>query len=225
MGAYMELIDVHKEFILGNNKIKAVDGVSLSVHKGERLRISGRSGSGKSTLLNLMAGLEKITLGKIIIDGSHLEQLNERDRIRYRRKNIGFIFQSYNLLPQYTALENVALPLILRGMAPKERLEKAREIMERVGIYSHAKHKPNEMSGGQQQRVGIARALVTNPNIVFADEPTGNLDTRTSKEVMDLLIKFFIKEGTTFILVSHDEIAAEYTTRTIYLEDGKLINS
>ena len=224
MGGYIELKDVQKEFILGDNVIKAVSGIDLSVEKGERLRISGRSGSGKSTLLNLMAGLEKTTSGQIIIDGNRIDQMNERDRIRYRRKTIGFIFQSYNLLPQYTALENVALPLLLRGIAPKKRIEMAKEIMEQVGIYSHAKHKPNEMSGGQQQRVGIARALITSPPIVFADEPTGNLDTKTSQEVMELLTKLFIQRGTTFVLVSHDEGIQDYTTRTIYLEDGRIIN-
>lgn len=224
MIGYIELKDVRKEFILGDNIIKAVNGIDESIGKGERLRISGRSGSGKSTLLNLLAGLEKTTSGEIIIDGSHIEKMGERGRIRFRRKSIGFIFQSYNLLPQYTALENVTLPLILRGIAPRQRIEMAKEIMEQVGIYSHIKHKPNEMSGGQQQRVGIARALVTSPPIVFADEPTGNLDTKTSKEVMDILTKLFIKNGTTFVLVSHDEDTKPDTTRTIYLKDGKTIN-
>ncbi len=225
MEEYIKLIDVRKEFKLGENIIKAVNEIDLSMGKGDMLRITGRSGSGKSTLLNLMAGLEEATSGEIIIDGSHIEKMNERERIRYRRKNIGFIFQSYNLLPQYTALENVALPLILRGVDTKKREEMAKEIMEQVGIYSHASHKPNEMSGGQQQRVGIARALVTSPPIVFADEPTGNLDTKTSEEVMELLLKLFNKKRTTFILVSHDEETKDYIEKTIHLEDGEIINS
>ena len=225
MEGYIKLKKVRKEFILGKNIIKAVNGIDLSIKKGEMLRIAGRSGSGKSTLLNLMAGLERVTSGEIIIAGGHIEKMNERERIRFRRENIGFIFQSYNLLPQYTALENVALPLILRGVAPKEREKMAKEIMEQVGIYSHANHKPNEMSGGQQQRVGIARALVTNPPIVFADEPTGNLDTKTSEQVMELLVKLFKEKGTTFVLVSHDEDTSDYIEKTIYLEDGKIINS
>lgn len=225
MEGYIKLKKVRKEFILGKNIIKAVNGIDLSIKKGEMLRIAGRSGSGKSTLLNLMAGLERVTSGEIIIAGGHIEKMNERERIRFRRENIGFIFQSYNLLPQYTALENVALPLILRGVAPKEREKMAKEIMEQVGIYSHANHKPNEMSGGQQQRVGIARALVTNPPIVFADEPTGNLDTKTSEQVMELLVKLFKEKGTTFVLVSHDEDTRDYIEKTIYLEDGKIINS
>lgn len=225
MEGYIKLKKVRKEFILGKNIIKAVNGIDLSIKKGEMLRIAGRSGSGKSTLLNLMAGLERVTSGEIIIAGGHIEKMNERERIRFRRENIGFIFQSYNLLPQYTALENVALPLILRGIAPKEREKMAKEIMEQVGIYSHANHKPNEMSGGQQQRVGIARALVTNPPIVFADEPTGNLDTKTSEQVMELLVKLFKEKGTTFVLVSHDEDTRDYIEKTIYLEDGKIINS
>jgi len=148
--------------------------------------------------------------------------MSERQSIRFRRENIGFIFQSYNLLPQYTALENVSLPLILKGIGQKERTEMAIEIMEKVGIETHMNHKPNEMSGGQQQRVGIARALVTSPRIVLADEPTGNLDTKTSMEVMELLVKLFQEKGTTFLLVSHDKITQKYTKRTINLLDGKI---
>lgn len=222
MNPYISVRNLKKEFYLGENIIRAVDDVTFHVNKGEHLRLSGRSGSGKSTMLNLLAGLEKVTSGEIIIDGEHIELMSEIERIRFRRKNVGFIFQSYNLLPQYTALENVILPLILKGVPPKERNRKAREIMSQVGVESHADHKPMEMSGGQQQRVGIARALVTDPPIVFADEPTGNLDLKTSIEVMDLLTNLFKQKGTTFILVSHDEEIMEYTDRVIYLLDGKI---
>lgn len=222
MDSYIIVKDLKKEFYLGDNIIRAVDGVSFQLGRGEQLRLSGRSGSGKSTMLNLLAGLEKVTSGEIVIDGSHIEEMSEIERIRFRRKNVGFIFQSYNLLPQYTALENVVLPLILKGVSPKERNSKAREIMKQVGVESHADHKPMEMSGGQQQRVGIARALVTDPPIVFADEPTGNLDLKTSIEVMELLTGLFKEKETTFILVSHDEEIKEYTDRTIHLLDGKV---
>lgn len=222
--SFIELRNIKKEFKIGENIVKALDGISLSIEKKEIISITGRSGSGKSTLLNILAGLEKSTDGEIIIEGEHIEKMGESQRIKFRRKNIGFIFQSYNLLPQYTALENVALPLALKGIEPKERIEKAREIMKQVGIETHENHRPNEMSGGQQQRVGIARALITDPAIVLADEPTGNLDTRTSIEVMELLINLFREKGTTFLLVSHDEVAKNYTERTINLLDGKIVD-
>lgn len=219
---FIELRDIKKEFVIGENIIKALDGINISISKGDFISISGRSGSGKSTLLNILAGLEKPTAGKITIDSNSIENMSERQSIRFRRENIGFIFQSYNLLPQYTALENVSLPLILKGIGQKERTEMAIEIMEKVGIETHMNHKPNEMSGGQQQRVGIARALITSPRIVLADEPTGNLDTKTSMEVMELLVKLFQEKGTTFLLVSHDKITQKYTKRTINLLDGKI---
>lgn len=222
MSDFIELINIKKEFVIGENVIKALVGIDISINKGEFVSIAGRSGSGKSTLLNILAGLEKPTDGKIIIDNNHIENMSERQSIRFRRENIGFIFQSYNLLPQYTALENVSLPLILKGIEKRKRTEMAIEIMERVGIETHMNHKPNEMSGGQQQRVGIARALVTSPRIVLADEPTGNLDTETSMEVMELLVKLFKEKGTTFLLVSHDKITQKYTKRTINILDGKI---
>ena len=173
------LRDVKKEYVVGESHIHALDGVSLCVEPGEFICIAGRSGSGKSTLLNMLAGLENPTSGEIEILGQHIEKMNEASRIRFRQKHIGFVFQSYNLMPQYTAVENVELPLTLRGVGQKERRARAMEVMEQVGIASHAQHKPSEMSGGQQQRVGIARALITEPPIIFADELTGNLDTKT----------------------------------------------
>ena len=220
----IQLQDVRKEYVVGDSHIHALDGVSLTVSPGEFVCISGRSGSGKSTMLNMLAGLEKPTSGEIIILDKHIENMSESARIRFRRQYIGFVFQSYNLMPQYTAVENVELPLMLRGIGKRERRKQALAVMEQVGIVSHAEHKPSELSGGQQQRVGIARALITKPPIVFADELTGNLDTKTSAEIMDLLTGLFRSSGTTFMLVSHDPDMSQYTDRTIHLLDGKIIS-
>ena len=220
----IRLQDVRKEYVVGESHIHALDGVSLTVSPGEFVCISGRSGSGKSTMLNMLAGLEKPTSGEIVILDKHIENMSESARIRFRRQYIGFVFQSYNLMPQYTAVENVELPLMLRGIGKRERRKQALAVMEQVGIVSHAEHKPSELSGGQQQRVGIARALITKPPIVFADELTGNLDTKTSAEIMDLLTELFRAGGTTFLLVSHDPDMSRYTDRTIHLLDGKIIS-
>ena len=220
----IRLQDVRKEYVVGDSHIHALDGVSLTVSPGEFVCISGRSGSGKSTMLNMLAGLEKPTSGEIVILDKHIENMSESARIRFRRQYIGFVFQSYNLLPQYTAVEDVELPLMLRGIGKRERRKQALAVMEQVGIVSHAEHKPSELSGGQQQRVGIARALITKPPIIFADELTGNLDTKTSAEIMDLLTGLFRESGTTFMLVSHDPDMSQYTDRTIHLLDGKIIS-
>ncbi len=220
----IRLQDVRKEYVVGDSHIHALDGVSLTVSPGEFVCISGRSGSGKSTMLNMLAGLEKPNSGEIVILDKHIENMSESARIRFRRQYIGFVFQSYNLMPQYTAVENVELPLMLRGIGKRERRKQALAVMEQVGIVSHAEHKPSELSGGQQQRVGIARALITKPPIVFADELTGNLDTKTSAEIMDLLTGLFRSSGTTFMLVSHDPDMSQYTDRTIHLLDGKIIS-
>ena len=197
----IRLQDVRKEYVVGDSHIHALDGVSLTVSPGEFVCISGRSGSGKSTMLNMLAGLEKPTSGEIVILDKHIENMSESARIRFRRQYIGFVFQSYNLMPQYTAVENVELPLMLRGIGKRERRKQALAVMEQVGIVSHAEHKPSELSGGQQQRVGIARALITKPPIVFADELTGNLDTKTSAEIMDLLTGLFRSSGTTLLSI------------------------
>lgn len=222
MEKVLETIRAVKEYQVGESKVTAVDGITMEVKQGEFVCIFGRSGSGKSTLLNLLAGLEKPTSGEVIIKGKHLEAMGEGQRNRFRREHIGFIFQSYNLLPQFSALENVAMPLALRGRPPRERKEAAEEMLELVGLGSHLRHKPSELSGGQQQRVGIARAIITRPEIVFADEPTGNLDTRTGQEVMELLTDIFHQWGTTFVLVSHDPDMRKFTDRSILLSDGRL---
>lgn len=211
-----------KYYTVGNNTVKALDGVDFRIQAGEFIGVMGRSGSGKSTLLNMLAGLESPTDGSLKINGAPVGKLSERERIRFRRKNIGFVFQSYNLMPQYTTLENVALPLAIRGVGKKAREELAEEALLRVGLQENLRHLPLELSGGEQQRVGIARAIITKPPIVLADEPTGNLDTKTSAEVMELLTTLFREEKTTFILVTHDPEMRRFTDRTICLRDGKL---
>lgn len=218
----IETNNLQKHYQVGENSVHAVDGVDLTVREGEFVCISGRSGSGKSTLLSLLAGLESPTDGEVKLLGEHLERMNERERGRFRREHIGFIFQAYNLLPQFNSWENVAIPLEIRGIPLQERKAKAMEALEMVGLLDHAEHRPTELSGGQQQRISIARAIITRPGIVFADEPTGNLDSRTGTEVMKLLTDLFRRWGTTFLVVSHDEDMIRYTDREIRLKDGKI---
>lgn len=211
-----------KYYTVGPNTVKALDGVSLDVKSGEFIGVMGRSGSGKSTLLNMLAGLESPTDGFLEIDGEPVGILSERKRIQFRRNSIGFVFQSYNLMPQYTTLENVALPLAIRGVSKRVRDELAEEALYRVGLKDNLRHRPSELSGGEQQRVGIARAIIAKPPIVLADEPTGNLDTKTSDAVMQLLTELFREEKTTFVLVTHDPDMRRYMDRTICLRDGRL---
>ena len=218
----IETNNLQKHYQVGEVQVPAVDGVNLNIREGEFVCISGRSGSGKSTLLSLLAGLESPTDGEVVILGKHLEQMNEQERGRFRRDRIGFIFQAYNLLPQFSSWENVAVPLEIRGIPLEQRREKAMEALEMVGLRDHAEHRPTELSGGQQQRISIARAIITRPGIVFADEPTGNLDSRTGTEVMSLLTDLFRRWGTTFLVVSHDEDMNRYTDREIRLKDGKI---
>ena len=217
--------DLKMYYTVGGNTVKALDGVDVSIDKGEFVCVSGRSGSGKTTFLNMLAGLEPPTAGEIVILGSHLEKMDEEARTRFRRQHVGFVFQSYNNLPQYTALENVALPLAVRGVPKEEREKLAKEALEKVGLSDHIHHRPSELSGGQQQRVSIARALITSPAIVLADEPTGNLDTNTGKEIMQLLCGIFRESGTTFIISTHDPSMEEYTDRSIRFVDGKTYTS
>ena len=214
--------DLKKYYTVGPNTVKALDGVSLDVKSGEFVGVMGRSGSGKSTLLNMLAGLESPTDGFLEIDGEPVGILSERKRIQFRRNSIGFVFQSYNLMPQYTTLENVALPLAIRGVSKRVRDELAEEALYRVGLQDNLRHRPSELSGGEQQRVGIARAIIAKPPIVLADEPTGNLDTKTSDEVMQLLTELFREEKTTFVVVTHDPEMRRYMDRTICLRDGRL---
>ena len=203
--------DLKKYYTVGPNTVKALDGVSLDVKSGEFVGVMGRSGSGKSTLLNMLAGLESPTDGFLEIDGEPVGILSERKCIQFRRNSIGFVFQSYNLMPQYTTLENVALPLAIRGVSKRVRDELAEEALYRVGLQDNLRHRPSELSGGEQQRVGIARAIIAKPPIVLA-----------SDEVMQLLTELFREEKTTFVLVTHDPEMRRYMDRTICLRDGRL---
>ena len=216
--------DLYKIYRVGNSKVRALDGVSFTIEKGEFCAIVGTSGSGKSTLLNMLAGLEKPTKGEIVIAGEHIEKKNENQLVQFRREHIGFIFQSFNLLPSMNAIENVALPLTFQGMEKEKRVKKAEEVLKLVGLSKHKKHKPTQMSGGQQQRVGIARALVVQPEIIFADEPTGNLDSKTSAEVMALIKKIIREKNQTLVMVTHDDHLASFADRIFRISDGKIIS-
>ncbi|WP_025027319.1 ABC transporter ATP-binding protein [Caldalkalibacillus mannanilyticus] len=222
MTAIALMKNISQKFKIGNDEVLAVKDVDLEIQQGEFISIVGPSGSGKSTLLNLLGGLSKPTSGEIMVKGFQLTKMNENELSIFRRKHVGFIFQSYNLLPNLTTQENVALPLIFSGVPPKERLKKSIEILEVVGLSHRLDHKPTELSGGQQQRVSIARALVNNPEIVLADEPTGNLDTITSEEIMQLFTLLNRERRCTIILVTHDLEAAKYGNKTIYFRDGKI---
>ena len=215
--------NVRKVYRIGQESLNALDGVDLTIEEGEFCCIVGRSGSGKSTLLNLMAGLEPVTSGQIIIAGKHIEKMTESELIVFRQKNIGFVFQSFNLLPSMTALENTALPLEFRGVSRRVREKKAQKMLEAVGVGSHMKHKPTQMSGGQQQRVGLARALVLDPKIIFADEPTGNLDTKTTAEMMSLITGIMRERSQTFVMVTHDPTMADYADKVVRILDGKIV--
>ncbi|MDA3733814.1 ABC transporter ATP-binding protein [Niameybacter massiliensis] len=207
---------------MGKEKIVALDNLDLEIEEGEICCLFGTSGSGKSTLLNMLAGLEKPTRGTIKIKNKRVEMLNETQLATFRQKYIGFVFQSYNLIPSLTALENVSLPLIFQGMPKVKRDKRAKEMLKAVGLEKRLHHKPKEMSGGQQQRVSIARAFVNRPKILFADEPTGNLDTHTTLEVMDMIRDMAKKYNQTLIIVSHDPEIADYADRIITVIDGNI---
>lgn len=218
----IELVNVRKIYRMGNEKIYAVDDVSFDIKKGEFCCLLGTSGSGKSTLLNLMAGIEKATSGKIIIKGKNITKMNENNLARFRQRYLGFVFQAYNLINSMTATENVEFPLVFKKYRPKRRRKLAREMLIKVGLQNRLSHKPKEMSGGQQQRVGIARAFVAKPEIVFADEPTGNLDTRTTIEVMELIKQMARDNNQTIVMVTHDRSLAAYADKIIHILDGKV---
>ncbi len=216
--------NLRKEYPAGEDKVIALNDISFEIMQGEICCIFGTSGSGKSTLLNQLAGLESPTSGEVLIGNIPISKLSENDLAIFRQKYLGFIFQSYNLMQTMTALENTALPLIFKGIDKKTREERAKAILKTVGLSNRLNHYPNQMSGGQQQRVGIARAFITKPKIVFADEPTGNLDTKTTVEVMNMIKDFAKKYNQTIILVTHEPELAEYATRVITLADGKIID-
>lgn len=218
----IKIENIRKVYNLGQEKVVALDNINLDIYKGEILCIFGTSGSGKSTLLNMLAGLEKPTRGHVYIGKTDITQLNESQLAIFRQRHIGFVFQSYNLLNIMTSLENVAMPLMFKGVNKKVRNKAAKKMLIEVGLENRLNHKPNQMSGGQQQRVGIARAFVGNPKIVFADEPTGNLDSKTTIEVMELICRMSKEHNQTIILVSHDPEIANYADRIVHLIDGNI---
>ena len=210
-----------KTYQMGEETIKALDSVDLEVRRGEYVAFMGPSGSGKSTLMNLVGALDTPSRGEYILNGQDVSRMSESDLASVRNKEIGFVFQTFNLLPRYSAIENVALPLVYAGLSRAERLKRARSSLESVGLGNRATHRPNELSGGQRQRVAIARALVNNPSIILADEPTGNLDSKTSHDIM-ALFRELNERGNTIIMVTHEEDIAAYARRIIRLRDGRV---
>lgn len=226
MSASSPIISVRnlkKIYRIGPNRVHALDGITFDVPGGSFLAIVGTSGSGKSTCLNMLAGLERPTSGTVRILGKRIDQMDERQLVRFRREHVGFIFQSYNLIPSMNAEENVAMPLIFRGIPKEQRQAVARKYMEKIGILDQATHMPSQMSGGQQQRVGIARALAVNPDIIFADEPTGNLDSHTTAEVLALLRQIVREQKKTLVMVTHDQSIADHADIQIRIIDGKIV--
>lgn len=222
MEKVIEVKNVRKVYRMGNEKIYAVDDVSFDIYEGEFCCLLGTSGSGKSTLLNLMAGIEKVSSGEILIKGKPIHKMSETKLAKFRQNYLGFVFQSYNLIGTMTALENVEFPLVFKRIPRKKRKRMAKEMLVKVGLEKRLQHKPKEMSGGQQQRVGIARAFVAKPQIVFADEPTGNLDTKTTKEVMELIKQIARDNHQTIVMVTHDRGLAGYADKIIHVLDGKI---
>lgn len=211
--------DLTKFYRVGTETVKALQGVSINIDRGEYVAIMGPSGSGKSTLMNMIGALDSPTDGTYILNGTDVSRLNDDSLAEIRNKEIGFVFQTFNLLPRYTALENAILPLIYAGVPKHERAKRGEEVMEKVGLTNRMQHKPNEMSGGQRQRVAVARALVNRPSIILADEPTGNLDSKTSVDIMRLFDEIH-QGGNTIILVTHEEDIAQHAHRIIRLRDG-----
>ncbi|MGL6008235.1 MAG: ABC transporter ATP-binding protein [Culicoidibacterales bacterium] len=216
--------DIYKSFPMGKETVNILQGISLDVAEGEFVAIIGESGSGKSTFLNVLSGIMPTDQGEMVIAGQHLENMNENELALFRRGHLGFIFQSYNLLAQLSALENVELPLIFAGVGKSERRKRAALMLDKVGLGDRLDHLPSELSGGQQQRVAIARALVNNPQVILADEPTGNLDSKTSVEILKLLKQLNREEGMTFVIVTHSHVVYDYADRLIEMKDGVLVN-
>jgi putative ABC transport system ATP-binding protein len=215
----IKLQDIGKRYVIGSEEIFALRGVDLEIYKGEFVALMGPSGSGKSTLMNILGCLDTPTKGTYILNGTDVSNLNDNELAEIRNKEIGFVFQTFNLLPRSSSLENVALPLVYAGIAKEARTTRAIETLESVGLGNRMYHKPNELSGGQRQRVAVARALVNNPAIILADEPTGNLDTKTSIEIMGLIEEIHQK-GNTIILVTHEEDIAKHAHRIVRMRDG-----
>jgi putative ABC transport system ATP-binding protein len=220
---FIRIEDLHKEYTLGQQRVRALNGVGLNIAAGEFLAIMGASGSGKSTLLNAIGGLDHPSDGHIWVGNDDLTTPNEPALCAYRRRHVGFVFQKFNLLNAQTALENVEFPLVFAGVPEKERRTRSKTALESVGLGDRLQHRPSELSGGQQQRVAIARAIVHNPDILLADEPTGNLDSHTSAEILELL-NHLNQQGHTLLMVTHDERIAAHAGRTIQMQDGQVVN-
>ena len=221
--ALIRVDSLHRHFRMGDQVVRALNGLSTTIGMGESLAIMGPSGSGKSTLLYLLGGLDRPTQGRIWVNGTEISTLDENGLAVYRRREIGFIFQSFHLIPTMTALQNVAFPMVFSGVSERERRARASHLLERVGLADRMDHRPTELSGGQQQRIAVARALVNSPTIILADEPTGNLDSRTGREIMALLMELNQEKKRTILIVSHDPTVTEYAGRAIHLLDGKLV--
>jgi putative ABC transport system ATP-binding protein len=219
----IQIQDLRKTFVMGRNLVRALDGVSQDIPAGSFTVVMGPSGSGKSTLLYLLGGLDRITSGSIRIDGARLETMDENALAVYRRREVGFIFQSFNLVSSMTALENVSFPMRFAGVNGRTRKQRALTLLQRVGLEQRARHRPTELSGGQQQRVAIARALVNNPRLILADEPTGNLDTGSGYAIMQLLSELH-RDGHTVVVVTHDIRMSHFATHMVYLLDGKIVS-
>ena len=221
MSHLIDIKGVQKVYKLGTELVYALRYIDLTVDKGEYIALMGPSGSGKSTLMNIIGCLDTASSGTYILNGTNVSQMTEQYLAEIRNKEIGFVFQTFNLMPRMSAIENVALPLIYAGVSKKDRLQKAEEVLIKVGLKDRMYHKPNELSGGQRQRVAIARSLVNNPSILLADEPTGNLDSKTSVEIMSLFAEIH-QNGNTVVLVTHEEDIAAYAKRIVRLRDGKV---
>jgi putative ABC transport system ATP-binding protein len=215
----IELNNVIKHYVVGPNVVRALQGISFNINKNEYVAIMGPSGSGKSTLMNILGCLDTVSSGKYVLNGIDVSDMSDNELADIRNKEIGFVFQTFNLLPRYTAFDNVMLPLIYAGVKSGERIERTSQVIAAVGLAERSHHRPNELSGGQRQRVAIARALINNPSIILADEPTGNLDTKTSVEIMEIFEQIYQK-GNTIIVVTHEDEIARYARRIIRLRDG-----
>jgi putative ABC transport system ATP-binding protein len=217
----IETVDLWKTYVMGSEEIHALKGVSISIERGEYVAIMGPSGSGKSTLMNLIGCLDTPSRGSYLLNGKQVSQMNDNELARIRNEEIGFVFQTFNLLPRATALHNVELPLVYAGVPSADRQQRAKLALEKVELGSRMTHKPNELSGGQRQRVAVARALVNRPSIILADEPTGNLDSKTGEEIMQLFDQLY-EQGNTIIVVTHEEDIARHAERILRIRDGRI---